>query len=158
MLQIVALTIITEPSVRLHPAMRRLLRLRRYATSKSDSLRGAIQVTTPKERHENEARTRSTPDVRAAQYQRDREMKPADDATARILRQQEARRAQWQASPIYEGQSLGVTNSFMDAAFQKMEREGGFKNLKGSGEPLPHRDHTHLGGEDANQKGRKFLS
>ena len=30
-----------------------------------------------------------------------------------------------------------------------MEREGEFKNLKGSGKPLPHRHQTHFGGEDA---------
>ena len=37
----------------------------------------------------------------------------------------------------------------MDVRFAQMERDGEFKNLKGAGEPLPHRHQTHFGGEDA---------
>jgi hypothetical protein len=123
--------------------------LRRCYASKSESLRGAMQVTTPKERHKNEHVTDSAP-VRAAQYQRQKEVKPVDDVTARILRQQQERRTRWQENPQLDSTySLGVTSSFMDSKFQQMERDGEFKNLPGTGEPLPHRHNTHFGGEDA---------
>ena len=126
----------------------------RASSSKSDLLRGARVLTTPKERA-NQQNGSSSALQRAAQYQRRRQEEAqdsVDDATARILQQQAARRARSVAdppqAPIY-GAGGVTTNSFFDAQFAQMERDGEFSNLKGAGEPLPHRHQSHFGGEDA---------
>lgn len=107
-------------------------------------------LTTPKERAQ-QATDDASAIQRAAQYQRQQQEAQSSDATARILKQQEARRARSAAdppqAPMYG--AGGVTNSFMDAQFARMEREGEFTNLKGSGEPLPHRPQSHFVDEDA---------
>lgn len=107
-------------------------------------------LTTPKERATQQTDTTNAI-RRAAQYQ-NQTKDSSDDATARILKQQQARRARSAAdppqAPVY-GAGGVTTNSFFDAKFAQMEREGEFKNLKGSGKPLPHRHQTHFGDEDA---------
>lgn len=104
-------------------------------------------MTTPKDRAKQQASTK----LRAAQYQWQKQQAKDDSVDARILQQQQARRARSARdppqAPIYGGG--GVTSSFMDVRFAQMERDGEFKNLKGAGEPLPHRHQTHFGGEDA---------
>ena len=126
----------------------------RGLASKSELLRGARVLTTPEERAKQETDAASATQ-RAAQYQRRKQEQAqgsVDDATARILQQQQARRARSVADPPQAptyGAGGVTTNSFFDAQFARMEREGEFKNLKGAGEPLPHRHQSHFGGEDA---------
>ena len=130
----------------------------RAASSKSDLLRGAQVLTTPEER----TKQQTSPDhiQRAARYRQEQQAKKeqqqqqnsVDDATERILRQQQARKARSAADPPQaptHGAGGVTTNSFFDAKFAQMERDGEFKNLKGHGEPLPHRHQSHFGGEDA---------
>lgn len=122
----------------------------RAASSKSELLRGAQVLKTPKERAKETASTLQR--VKRYQQQQEQKRSSVDDATARILRQQQERRERSAADPPQapvHGAGGVTTNSFFDAQFAKMEREGEFKNLKGAGEPLPHRHQTHFGGEDA---------
>ena len=121
--------------------MRWLHGSRRYATSKSDLEQAGGSRTILKERHENEARTRLTPDVQLSISAIGR-VKPADDATARILRYISCWPPQWQASPIYEGQSLG--DKFVHGrCLQKMEREGASRISKGVASCCPYSAITH---------------
>ena len=121
----------------------------RASSSKSDLLRGARALATP---NEERAKTDTASAIRrATQYQRQQqEQTDATSTTARILRQQQARRARSAAdppqAPIYGADKV---TSVFDAQFAQMERDGEFKNLKGAGEPLPHRHQTHFGEEDA---------
>lgn len=135
---------------------RAVLHIARRASSKSDLLRGARVLTTPKESEQQQAGTTSAKVLRAQylrQHEQTQDSEAVDDATARILKQQQARRG-WLADLYAAGEPThgagGVTtNSFYDAKIAQMEREGQFKNLKGTGEPLPHRHQSHYGDEDA---------
>ena len=138
---------------------RAVLHIARRASSKSDLIRGARVLTTPKESEQQQAGTTSAKvyKVLRAQYicqqEQSQDSEAVDDATARILKQQQARRG-WLADLYAAGEPThgagGVTtNSFYDAKIAQMEREGQFKNLKGTGEPLPHRHQSHYGDEDA---------
>ena len=115
--------------------------------SASDAIRGLQSLLTPKERQAQRERGAGAT-AAAAQYQ---EAKKGDKTEA-ILAAQRARRERMLRD--YDGEyeasgGGGVTNIALEAQFAQLEREGAFKNLAGSGKPLPERVATHFGDEDA---------
>jgi len=127
-----------------------LLTVRLISSGRADGLRGARSLLTPEER-ERHGRDTETAPQRAAAYQRLQQprQQQADEATARILQQQAARRAQFAEDRADDSGALPVSSSILDAKFAQMERAGEFSNLSGVGKPLPDRPATHFGGEDA---------
>lgn len=108
------------------------LAVRALCSSQSKQLRGADALLTPKQR---EARNidpgsdSTTMRIRKAQLERTRKLRELYDVDAPA------------GSPI--------SGSHLDAKLAAAERAGEFRNLAGSGKPLPERLRTHFGDEDA---------
>lgn len=110
---------------------------------------GSQSLLTPKQR-EVAADRGDTARTAAVQYREAR--KAGGDATEKILAAQRARAERLKRE--YDGEYAttgggGVTNIALEAQFAQLERRGEFKNLAGVGKPLPERQHTHFGDEDA---------
>lgn len=125
--------------------MRRAALIRRLCTS--EAIRGSQSLLTPKQRQAQRERSAGAT-AAAAQY---KEAKKGDKTEA-ILAAQRVRRERMLRE--YDGElessgGGGVTNIALEAQFAQLERAGAFKNLSGTGKPLPERAATHFGDENA---------
>lgn len=110
------------------------LSLARACSSRTQQLRGADALLTPKQRQ-------ARGDLAGG----------ADAATLRIQKAQLERRRK--LSELYDVDAApsggAITGAHLDAKLAAAERAGAFENLSGAGKPLPERLRTHFGDEDA---------